>query len=100
MQNYHLDLSHLNINLSITFGDFFKYVNNQHQHHIREAYNNKVTIPHVKTTRYGLECIKYKAVKDWDEIQKELKRIDFCDEYLSKTKFLKACKQHFFDGGT
>ena len=41
MQNYHLDLSHLNNNLSVTFGDFFKYVNNQHQHHIREAYNNK-----------------------------------------------------------
>ena len=33
---------------------------------------------------------KYKASKDWDEIQKEPKNIDFSDEYLSKTKFSKA----------
>ena len=71
--------------------------NNQHQHHTREAYNNKITIPQVKTTHYNLQSIKYKAAKDWDEMQKELTSIDFNDEYLSKTNFSNAFKQHFSD---
>ena len=99
MQNFHFVLNHLNNNLSGTLRDFFKHVNNQHQHHTREEYNNKITIPHIKTNRYDLQSIKYKAEKDWDEIQKELKNIDFSDEYLSKTKFTKAFKHHFFDNG-
>ena len=61
-QNCHLVLSHLNNNLPGTFRDFFKYANNQHRHHTREAYNNKITIPHVK------------AAKDWDEIQKKTQK--------------------------
>ena len=89
MQYCHLVLSH---NIPGTFRDFFKYANNQHQHHTREAYDNRITMPHVKTTRYGLQSIKYKAAKDWDDIKKELKNIDFSDEYLSKTKFSKAFK--------
>ena len=80
MQNCHLVLSHLNSNLPGTLRDFFKHANNQHQHHTKEAYNNKITIPHVKTTRYGLQFIKYKPANDWNEIQKELKSIDFSDE--------------------
>ena len=59
-----------------------------------------LNISHVKTTRCCLQSIKYKAGKDLDEIQKELKSIDFSDEYLSKTKFSKAFKQHFFDNAT
>ena len=57
-------------------------------------------MPHVKITCYGLKPGKYKAAKVWDEIQKELKSIDFRDKYESKTKFSKAFKQkHFFDTG-
>ena len=96
-QNCHLLLSHLNNNLPDTFRNFFKYANNQHQQHRREGYNNKIIIPHVKTTGYSLQSIKYKAVKDWDETQKELKSIHISDEYLSKTKFSRAFKEHFFD---
>ena len=99
MQNCHLVLSHLNNNLPGTFRDFFKYANNQHQYHTREAYNNKITLPQVKTTCYGLQSIKYKATKDWDKIEKKLKNIDFSDKYLSKTKFSKLFKQHYFDNG-
>ena len=87
MLNCHLVLSRLNKNFPGTFTDFFKYANYQHQHHTRETYNNKITIPHFKTTHYGLQSIKYKTAKDCHEIQKELKNIDFSDEYLSKTKF-------------
>ena len=74
MQNCHLILSHLNNNLQDSFREFFKYANNQHQYHTREACNNKITIPHVKTTHFGLQSIKYNAAKDWDEIQAELKK--------------------------
>ena len=47
MQKCHLvlSLSHLNNHLPDTFRDFFKYANNQHQHHTREAHNNKINIP-------------------------------------------------------
>ena len=58
MQNCHLVLSHLNNNLPGTFRDFFKYANNQHQYHTSEAYNNKITLPHVKTTWYSLQSIQ------------------------------------------
>ena len=57
-------------------------VANNQQHHTREAYNNKITIPHVQTTRNGLQSVKYKAAKDWKEIQKELKSLDFSDKYF------------------
>ena len=90
MQNYHIVLSHLNNNLPVTFRDFFKYANNQHQHHTKEAYGD---------FGRGLQSIKYKAAKDWDEIQKELKNINLSDEYLSKNKFSKAFKRHSFDNG-
>ena len=73
MQNCHLVISHLNNNLPGTLRYFFESANNQHQHHSREAYNNKITVPRVKTTRHDLQSMKYKAAKDWDEIQKESK---------------------------
>ena len=97
MQNCHLVISHLNNNLPGTLRYFFESANNQHQHHSREAYNNKITIPRVKTTRHDLQSMKYKAAKDWDEIQKELKSIDFSDECLSKNNFSNEFKQHFID---
>lgn len=68
MQNCHIFLSCLNNNRLGTFRDFFKYVNNRHQHHIREVNNNKITILHVKATCYDLQSIKYKDAKDWNEI--------------------------------
>ena len=71
MQNYHLVLSDLNNSLPDNFKDLCKHANNQHQHHTRKAYNNKITMPHVKITCYGLKPGKYKAAKVWDEIQKE-----------------------------
>ena len=69
MQNCHLVLP--NNNLPDTSRDFFKYANNHYQQHTRGTYS-KINIPHVKTTHYSLQSIKCKAVKDWDEIQKEL----------------------------
>ena len=82
MQKCHLVLSHLSNNLPETFRDLFTYASNQHQYHTREAYSNEITIPQVKTTHYGLQSIKYKAARDLDKIQKELKSINFSDEYL------------------
>ena len=72
-----------------TFRDFFKYANNQYQYHTREAYNNKITIPHVKTTSYGLQSEKYKAAKDWDEIRRNSKTSTSLTNTYEKPNFQK-----------
>ena len=107
IQDCYLVLNHLHNNLpdtsiKIETSSNIQIINKSstnNQHHTWEAYNNKVNTPHVKPTHYGLESLKYKAAKSWDEIQKELKRIDFSDEYLSKIKFSKVFRKHFFDNG-
>ena len=57
-------------------------------------------MPHVKTTHYGLQSIKYKAAEDWDEIQKELKNINFSDKYLLAPTYQKLNfqQQHYSNG--
>ena len=50
MKNCYLVLIHHNNSFPGNFKDFFKYSNNEYQHHTRETCNNKNAIPHVKTT--------------------------------------------------
>ena len=72
---------------------------NQNQCHTREAYNNKVTIPHVKTTCYGLQSKDYDDwdAKDWDEIQKELKTLTSVTNITTHSCIYKL---HKFENGT
>ena len=55
-----LALNHINNELPENFKEFFIYSNNQHNHGTRGAYKNKITLPQVNTTQYGLQSIKYR----------------------------------------
>lgn len=95
-ENCILALNHVNKSLPDTFQDFFQYTNGQHNHNTRESTYNKITLPHVKTTSYGLQSIKYKTAKDWNNIQKKLADYNFQQEYLSKSKFISSLKKYYF----
>ena len=44
---------------------------NQHDHNTRDVIRKRINLPQVKTTQYGLNSIKYKSAKDWNNIQKK-----------------------------
>ena len=69
MDNCLLVLNHINKSLPKTFENFFQYFNNQHNHNTRDSSSKKIVLPQVKTTHYGLQSIKYRAGKDWNNIQ-------------------------------
>ena len=60
---------HLNQNLPSSFGDYFTYMTNQHNHRTRGALRKLVNVPQSKTTFYGTHSITAKSVKDWNSLQ-------------------------------
>ena len=36
------------------------------------TYHNKLNLPQVRTTHYGLQSIKYKSAKAWNEIKTKI----------------------------
>ena len=50
-------------------------------------------LSHVETTTYGLQSIKYRTAKDWNNIQQKLNNFDFQKEYLPT--FINSLKKHF-----
>ena len=90
-----LVLNKLNNNLPEAFKEFFKLTNNHHNHNTRDAIKKKISLPQVQTTRYGLNSIEYKSAKDWNDIQQKVTNFNYEDNYLSKSKFIKALKSYF-----
>ena len=53
-----------------TFSRYFKKVNETHSHFTRNNRNELLSQPSVRTIRYGIDSIKYKSIKAWNEIQR------------------------------
>ena len=95
MDNCLLALNHINKSLPKTSENFFQYSKNQHNHNTRDSSSKKIVLPQVKTTHYGLQSIKYRAGKDWNNIQQKLTTFNFEEDFLSKSKFITTLKDYF-----
>ena len=94
-ENCLLVLNQINKNLPTSLQNIFKLAEDHHDHHTRTVNKRHITYPQVNTTNYGLHSITFKAAKDWNTIQKII-NFNFSDNYLSKSKFLKAFTNNIF----
>ena len=71
-QNCLLVLNALNNEVPEALQELFKNATNQHYYNTRGAYPNKLNLPQVRTTHYGLQSIKYKSAKVWSEMKTKI----------------------------
>ena len=93
MDNCLLALNHINKSLPKTFENFFQYSNNQHNHNTRDSSSKKIVLPQVKTIHYGLQSIKYRAGKDWNNIQQKLTTFNFEEDFFIKIQIYNNTKR-------
>ena len=72
LQNCLLVLNVLNDEVPEGLQELFKNTINQHHYNTRLVYRNKLNLRQVRTTNYGLQSIKYKYAKAWNEIKTEV----------------------------
>ena len=72
LQSCLLVLNVLNNEVPEGLQELFKNTINQHHYNTRLAYRNKLNLRQVRTTHYGLQSIKYKYAKAWNEIKTEI----------------------------
>ena len=95
LENCNLVMQHINKNLPSSFDNFFQILRNQNELNTRASSKNKVHIPQVRTTQYGLNSIKYKCATNWNNIQNNVD-FNFNEEHLSISKFTEALKRKLF----
>ena len=72
LQNCLLVLNVLNDEVPEGLQELFKNTINQHHYNTRLAYRNKLNLRQVRATHYGLQSIKHKYAKAWNEIKTEI----------------------------
>ena len=85
---------HLNQNLPSSFGDYFTYMANQHNHQTRGALQKLINVPQRKTAFYGTHSITAKSVKDWNSLQNNI-NFEFNRDYVITPKLISALKKFF-----
>ena len=99
LQKCLLVLNVLNNEVPETLQEFFKNITDQYYYNTRVAYYSKLSLPQVRTTRYGLQSIKYKSTKAWNEIQNKISdRLN--TGYSSKNRLSKSLKKYYFSNGS
>ena len=96
IENSLLVLNETNNALPEAFNEFFQSANNHHDHNTRDAIHKRINLPQVKTTQYGLNSMKYKSAKDWNNIQQKVTNFNVKENHVSKLKFVNALKIYFF----
>ena len=66
-QNCVLVLNVLKNEVTEALQELFKNAT-QHYHNTRVVYRNKLNLPQVRTSHYGLQSMKYKSAKAWNKI--------------------------------
>ena len=99
LQNCLLALNVLNNEVPKGLQELFKNTANQHYYKIRGAYRNKRNLPQVRTTHYGLQSIKYKSAKAWNEVKTKISdKLNI--GYWSKYRLSKSLKKYYFNNGS
>ena len=94
-----LVLNALNNEVPEALQELFKNTTNQHYYNRREVYPNKLNLPQVRTTHYGLQSIKYKSAKAWNEMKTKI-RYKLNIGYWSKNRLSKSLKKYYFNNGS
>ena len=82
-------LNFFNKEVPEAFQELFKIITNQHYYNTRAAYRNKLNLRQVKTAHYGLQSLKYKPAKAWNEVQTKISD-KFDIGYWSKNRLSKS----------
>ena len=77
--------------LPVTFNNIFINVGNVHSYETRGSKKHQISLPRARTHAYGINSIKYKTVKFWNEMVMKLTKFDFpskrkslCKDVISK----------------
>ena len=89
LQNCPVVLNFFNKEVPEAFQELFKIITNQHYYNTRAAYRNKLSLRQVKTGHYGLQSLKYKSAKAWNEVQTKISD-KFNIGYWSKNRLSKS----------
>ena len=87
-------VEHLNQNLPSSFGGYFTYMDEGHEHTTRGASKKLVNVPQSKATFYGTNSITAKSVKDWNTLQSQVK-FEFNQEIVITPKLISALEDYF-----
>ena len=76
-----------------TFAEYFIIASNQHKYNTR-GFKYKTIIKTIKnSTTYGLNSIKHRVASDWNEVTKQINKLDN-GNFVSRTKFAKSNKEN------
>ena len=79
--------------LPSTFAEYFIIASNQHKYNTR-GFKYKTIIKTIKnSTTYGLNSIKHRVASDWNEVTKQINKLDN-GNFVSRTKFAKSNKEN------
>ena len=87
---------HLNQNLPSSFGGYFTYMADRHNHNTKDALKKLVNVPLSKTTFYGTQSITAKSVNDWNYLQNRIVFV-FDNDHVVTPKLITAFKNHFLE---
>ena len=96
LQNCLLVLNALNKEVPKALQELFKNTINQHYYNTRRGYCNKLNLPQVRTTHYGIQSIKYKSAKAWNAENSDKLNIG----YWSKNRLSKSLTKYYFNNGS
>ena len=96
LQNCLLVLNVLKKEVPEALQELLKNTANQHYYNTRGAYRNKLNLPQVRTTHYGLQSIKYKSAKAWNEMKTKISD-KLHIGYWSNNRLSKSLKKHYFN---
>ena len=87
---------HLNQNVTSSFGGYFTYMADHHNHNTGGSLKKLVNVPLSKTTFYGTQSIIAKSVNDWDDLQNRIVFV-FDNDHVVTPKLITALKNHFLE---
>ena len=73
-------------NLPVTFNNIFINVGNVHSYETRGSKKHQISLPSAFTQAYGINSIKYKTVKFWNEMVMKLMKFDLPSKRKSHCK--------------
>ena len=80
--------------LPANFDNYFTTVLGQHNHNTRASTKNLYIQPSVATTKYGILSIKYQTIKNWNNLQCNMRK-SMSD--LSLPQLKAAIKKHYLN---
>ena len=85
----------INKKLPNTFTKYLIIASNQRRYNTRGSKYKTIIKTIIKFTTYGLNSIKHRLASDWNEVTKQINRLDNIS-FVSRTKFAKSYNYIYF----